>query len=170
MTTTTPKIGLTFSQIAANIANSSNNSDNTSHSTRTLVSNNKEATNDETTTTTTTTADNESTETTSDQYAKSNLTEEEKENGFENAITDFIEIDYNDLEFFEVIDSGRFGSVYRCLWKSHNKEVAVKKVLGKCDNEASILNTCSHRNIIKFYGLVTNLKDYCIVTGNFIFY
>ncbi len=39
------------------------------------------------------------------------------------------EIDFDDLEFYERTGGGAFGSVYRALWISQGKEVAVKKLL-----------------------------------------
>ena len=39
------------------------------------------------------------------------------------------EVEPDDLEFYERCGGGTFGSVYRTLWISQNKEVAVKKLL-----------------------------------------
>ena len=39
------------------------------------------------------------------------------------------EFQSDDLEFHERLGSGSFGTVYRAIWKSANKEVAVKKLL-----------------------------------------
>ncbi len=39
------------------------------------------------------------------------------------------EVEPDDLEFYERCGGGTFGSVYRALWVSQNKEVAVKKLL-----------------------------------------
>lgn len=41
----------------------------------------------------------------------------------------FPELCYDDLEFFEKLGDGSFGSVYRGRWKSQDKEVAIKKIL-----------------------------------------
>ena len=41
----------------------------------------------------------------------------------------FPELSYDDLEFFEKLGDGSFGSVYRGRWKSQDKEVAIKKIL-----------------------------------------
>lgn len=41
----------------------------------------------------------------------------------------YVQIDFEDLEFFEKCGGGAFGSVYRARWKSQDKEVAVKKIL-----------------------------------------
>ena len=49
----------------------------------------------------------------------------------------YVEISFEDLEFYECIGWGSFGSVYKALWKSKEREVAVKKVL-RLDNEVYI--------------------------------
>ena len=41
----------------------------------------------------------------------------------------FVEIEFNDLDFYEQLGSGSSGSVYRALWKSRELVVAVKKLL-----------------------------------------
>ncbi len=41
----------------------------------------------------------------------------------------FVELEFNDLKFYEALGSGSSGSVYRALWRSEEKEVAVKKLL-----------------------------------------
>lgn len=46
----------------------------------------------------------------------------------------FVQIKHEDLLFYENCGGGTFGSVYRALWISQNKEVAVKKLL-KIDKE-----------------------------------
>lgn len=38
-----------------------------------------------------------------------------------------VEISIGDLEFFEYVGGGSFGSVYRGFWKSHEQIVAIKK-------------------------------------------
>lgn len=43
--------------------------------------------------------------------------------------TPLLEIDFNDLEFYECLSSGTYGTVYRAKWKTPNCIVAVKKVL-----------------------------------------
>jgi sterile alpha motif and leucine zipper-containing kinase AZK len=50
----------------------------------------------------------------------------------------YVEIPFEDLEFYECIGWGSFGSVYKALWKSKEKEVAVKKVL-RLDNEVRVI-------------------------------
>ncbi len=76
----------------------------------------------------------------------------------------YLEIDYDDLELYERIGRGAYGSVYHGLWKSRNKVVAIKKLL-QLENEADVLSTCSHRNIIQFYGVVCSSSNNCIITG-----
>ncbi|XP_072297388.1 protein kinase Npk [Eucyclogobius newberryi] len=75
----------------------------------------------------------------------------------------FVQIKHEDLVFYENCGGGSFGSVYRALWISQNKEVAVKKLL-KIDKEAEILSVLSHKNIIQFYGAVLESPNYGIVT------
>jgi len=41
----------------------------------------------------------------------------------------FVEVEFSDLEFYERLGEGSAGSVYRALWKSKQKKVAVKKLL-----------------------------------------
>ncbi len=41
----------------------------------------------------------------------------------------FVELNFSDLEFYESLGSGSSGSVYRALWRSEEKVVAVKKLL-----------------------------------------
>ncbi len=79
-------------------------------------------------------------------------------------IADYLEIDYDDLEVYEICGRGSYGSVYRALWKSRNKIVAIKKLI-HLENEADVLSSCSHRNVIQFYGAVTKASSCCIVTG-----
>jgi hypothetical protein len=47
--------------------------------------------------------------------------------------SDYLEIDYSDLEIYELCGNGSFGSVYCGLWKSRNKTVAIKKLLNLKD-------------------------------------
>ncbi|MGH0168636.1 UNVERIFIED_CONTAM: hypothetical protein FKN15_061821 [Acipenser sinensis] len=46
----------------------------------------------------------------------------------------FVQIKFDDIQFYENCGGGSFGSVYRANWKSQDKEVAVKKLL-KIENE-----------------------------------
>ena len=41
----------------------------------------------------------------------------------------YVQISFDDLQFYECIGWGSFGSVYRALWISKGEDVAVKKVL-----------------------------------------
>ncbi|GIY88376.1 mitogen-activated protein kinase kinase kinase 20 [Caerostris darwini] len=75
----------------------------------------------------------------------------------------FVEVDFNDIEFYERCGGGAFGCVYRALWKSQNKIIAVKKLL-VLEKEAQVLSLLSHKNIIKFFGAVTISPNYCIIT------
>uniref|UniRef100_A0A672JLP7 Protein kinase domain-containing protein n=1 Tax=Salarias fasciatus TaxID=181472 RepID=A0A672JLP7_SALFA len=75
----------------------------------------------------------------------------------------FVQIKFEDILFYENCGGGSFGSVYRALWISRDKEVAVKKLL-KIENEAEILSVLSHRNIIQFYGAIVEAPNYGIVT------
>ncbi|XP_025705971.1 mitogen-activated protein kinase kinase kinase 20 isoform X2 [Callorhinus ursinus] len=77
--------------------------------------------------------------------------------------TSFVQIKFDDLQFFENCGGGSFGSVYRAKWISQDKEVAVKKLL-KIEKEAEILSVLSHRNIIQFYGVILEPPNYGIVT------
>uniref|UniRef100_A0A8C3F8M2 Mitogen-activated protein kinase kinase kinase 20 n=1 Tax=Chrysemys picta bellii TaxID=8478 RepID=A0A8C3F8M2_CHRPI len=75
----------------------------------------------------------------------------------------FVQIKFDDLQFFESCGGGSFGSVYRARWISQDKEVAVKKLL-KIEKEAEILSVLSHKNVIQFYGAVIEPPNYGIVT------
>ncbi|XP_038606904.1 mitogen-activated protein kinase kinase kinase 20 isoform X1 [Tachyglossus aculeatus] len=75
----------------------------------------------------------------------------------------FVQIKFDDLQFFENCGGGSFGSVYRARWISQDKEVAVKKLL-KIEKEAEILSVLSHRNVIQFYGVILEPPNYGIVT------
>lgn len=49
----------------------------------------------------------------------------------------FVQIRFDDLQFFENCGGGSFGSVYRARWISQDKEVAVKKLL-KIEKEVRV--------------------------------
>lgn len=53
--------------------------------------------------------------------------------------------------------------MYRGIWKSQEREVAIKKLL-QMEKEAHILSVLSHRNIVQFYGAVVDPKCCCLVT------
>lgn len=98
----------------------------------------------------------------SQSYSK--VTKMQMTNNRQKKTADYLEIAYEDLEIFERCGKGSFGSVYRSLWKSRNKIVAVKRLL-QLEDEAEILGSCSHRNIIQFYGIVSKEPNFCIITG-----
>lgn len=56
----------------------------------------------------------------------------------------FVQIKFDDLQFFENCGGGSFGSVYRARWISQDKEVAVKKLL-KIEKEVS--KTCRFQRL-----------------------
>lgn len=73
----------------------------------------------------------------------------------------FVQVNFDDIHFFENCGGGSFGSVYRAKWISQDKEVAVKKLL-KIENEVRILITwiffffiyifnCQHSNHFNCY-------------------
>ena len=49
----------------------------------------------------------------------------------------FLEIDFQDLEFYETLGRGAAGSVYKGLWRSKEKIVALKK-LNLLENEVEL--------------------------------
>ena len=56
----------------------------------------------------------------------------------------FVKIDFSDLEFHERAGSGATGSVYRAVWKSRQKIVAVKKLLNSLESEVwNALGLCT---------------------------
>uniref|UniRef100_A0A8C6TTK3 Protein kinase domain-containing protein n=1 Tax=Neogobius melanostomus TaxID=47308 RepID=A0A8C6TTK3_9GOBI len=75
----------------------------------------------------------------------------------------FVQIQFDDILFYENCGGGSFGSVYRAMWISQDKEVAVKKLL-KIESEAEILSVLSHKNVIQFYGAIVEAPNYGIVT------
>lgn len=59
----------------------------------------------------------------------------------------FVQIKHEDLLFYENCGGGSFGSVYRALWLSQDKEVAVKKLL-KIDKEVKEeRDKCIHKEL-----------------------
>jgi hypothetical protein len=49
-------------------------------------------------------------------------------------LSDYLEVDLNDVEFYERCGNGSYGCVYRAKWISRDREVAVKKLL-QLENE-----------------------------------
>jgi hypothetical protein len=60
-------------------------------------------------------------------------------------LADYIEINQEDLTFYERCGKGSYGSVYRGLWKSRNKIVAIKKLLHLDNNEAEVRLNLNYR-------------------------
>lgn len=56
-------------------------------------------------------------------------------------MSDYAQVLFEDLVFYDCIGYGSFGSVYKALWISEGKEVAVKKVL-RLDKEVGVC--CQH--------------------------
>ncbi len=68
-----------------------------------------------------------------------------------------------DLDIGEELGSGGFSTVYNGLWKTPNKQVAVKK-LNKVDfQEIKILQQLQHPNIVTLYGFVHEEMDLMMV-------
>ncbi|XP_078571960.1 mitogen-activated protein kinase kinase kinase zak-1-like isoform X3 [Branchiostoma floridae x Branchiostoma japonicum] len=91
------------------------------------------------------------------------LSTQQVTNGAPVRMATFVEIDFNDLEFYERCGGGSYGSVYRALWKSAKLEVAVKRLL-VLEKEVEVLSSLRHRNVVQFYGAVTKEPNYCLVT------
>lgn len=62
----------------------------------------------------------------------------------------FHQIEFDDLLFFERCGGGAFGSVYRALWKSRDKEVAVKKLL-MLEKEVGVVFFCQCVYLVMLY-------------------
>ncbi len=76
-----------------------------------------------------------------------------------------LEIAYSDLQFIKPIGRGSAGSVFQGVWKSKGLEVAIKRVLVYPSmREIQILNKLRHPNVITFYGAVTVVHEFSIVT------
>ncbi|BBI30152.1 Ser/Thr protein kinase [Acanthamoeba castellanii medusavirus] len=80
------------------------------------------------------------------------------------------EIDYDELEIFNELGSGGFGTVHRAMWKS--TEVAVKTVneervtrdIMRCfQEEARVMSALRHPNIVTFMAACTKLPRLAIV-------
>lgn len=84
----------------------------------------------------------------------------------------FVQIKFNDLQFFESCGGGSFGSVYRAEWVPQEKEVAVKKLL-KIEKEVrkSFFHlkfqrryaTFTHSNYSYRNSLIANVPRLCYV-------
>eukprot|EP00053_Salpingoeca_punica_P020922 m.212479 g.212479 ORF g.212479 m.212479 type:complete len:598 (-) comp20490_c0_seq1:198-1991(-) len=75
--------------------------------------------------------------------------------------TPYVKIDFDQIKIFECVGTGRFGSVHRAEWDG--KTVAVKKIV--CfENEANLLASLRHKNIITFFGACTNAPNSFLVT------
>lgn len=61
----------------------------------------------------------------------------------------FVQIKHEDLLFYENCGGGSFGSVYRALWISQDKEVAVKKLL-KIDKEVGTHTHTQHHRLFPY--------------------
>ena len=75
----------------------------------------------------------------------------------------FVKIDFGDLQFYERLGSGATGSVYRALWKSRQKIVAVKKLLNSLESEVwnalVLCNDARHQNKSKLY----TIRNPCVL-------
>ncbi|XP_045204192.2 tyrosine-protein kinase Tec-like isoform X1 [Mercenaria mercenaria] len=78
------------------------------------------------------------------------------------------ELDRNDLELFEVLGSGCFGTVHKGKW--HGRVVAAKMMKERTMSEdafleeAKTMTQLSHPNLVQLYGVVTKSKPLIIVT------
>ncbi|KAL5010470.1 hypothetical protein ScPMuIL_012775 [Solemya velum] len=76
------------------------------------------------------------------------------------------EIDFNELQFHEVVGKGAFGVVSRAKWRT--KDVAVKLIETESERKAFItelkqLSRVAHPNIVKLYGACTKQPTVCLV-------
>ncbi|XP_026481739.1 tyrosine-protein kinase-like, partial [Ctenocephalides felis] len=74
------------------------------------------------------------------------------------------------IEFLEKLASGNFGTVYRGLWKGRT-EVAIKKLdkadmksINDFEQEASIMKTMKHKNILSLLGICQTKEELYIIT------
>eukprot|EP00002_Diphylleia_rotans_P012992 TRINITY_DN2530_c1_g1_i1.p1 TRINITY_DN2530_c1_g1~~TRINITY_DN2530_c1_g1_i1.p1 ORF type:complete len:2536 (+),score=366.48 TRINITY_DN2530_c1_g1_i1:56-7663(+) len=88
--------------------------------------------------------------------------------GMENKL--YMHIHYKDLGFKELLGSGRFGEVYRGMWRG--ADVAIKKLYhdrmdaGMADaftSEISMMVELRHPNIVLYMGACVELPNLCIV-------
>lgn len=76
------------------------------------------------------------------------------------------EIDFQELQFYEVVGKGAFGVVSRAKWRS--KDVAVKLIETESERKAFMtelkqLSRVNHPNIVKLYGACTKPPTVCLV-------
>ncbi|XP_071134704.1 mitogen-activated protein kinase kinase kinase 7-like isoform X9 [Mytilus edulis] len=76
------------------------------------------------------------------------------------------EIDFRELQFYEVVGKGAFGVVSRAKWRS--KDVAVKLIETESERKAFMtelkqLSRVNHPNIVKLYGACTKPPTVCLV-------
>lgn len=74
----------------------------------------------------------------------------------------FVQIRFDDLQFFENCGGGSFGSVYRARWISQDKEVAVKKLL-KIEKEVRVYFVCcGNKDIHSILELIEAIRLVCL--------
>ncbi|XP_063403150.1 mitogen-activated protein kinase kinase kinase 7-like isoform X7 [Mytilus trossulus] len=76
------------------------------------------------------------------------------------------EIEFQELQFYEVVGKGAFGVVSRAKWRS--KDVAVKLIETESERKAFMtelkqLSRVNHPNIVKLYGACTKPPTVCLV-------
>lgn len=76
------------------------------------------------------------------------------------------EIEFKELQFYEVVGKGAFGVVSRAKWRS--KDVAVKLIETESERKAFMtelkqLSRVNHPNIVKLYGACTKPPTVCLV-------
>lgn len=85
-----------------------------------------------------------------------------------------IEIDFSELALEEIIGVGGFGKVYRGVWKTQGKEVAVKAARQDPDldisvtltnvvKEAKLFCLLNHENIVQLEGVILQEPNLCLV-------
>ncbi|XP_026481737.1 tyrosine-protein kinase SRK3-like [Ctenocephalides felis] len=81
-----------------------------------------------------------------------------------------MQIPLKKIEFHEKLASGNFGTVHRGLWKGRT-EVAIKKLdkadmksINDFEQEASIMKTMRHKNILSLLGICQTKEELYIIT------